>query len=152
MYEIGELMGLDRDAASRAAQDLMGLQLVEIRTLSGGIGISRDGAKKAQFLVGGSNSESNKAINLEDGRVLDQSDCQTVNRFTGGIKEQVGTLGLESNRLTDLTADLKTIDAQLGSSRPKAAIIRECFQSIRETLERVGENEILARLNGLLGE
>ena len=39
MYDIGELLGMDRDTASTVAQELMGLQLVEIRTLSGGIGI-----------------------------------------------------------------------------------------------------------------
>ena len=44
MYDIGGLLGMDRDTASRVAQELMGQQLAEIRTLSGGIGISTDGA------------------------------------------------------------------------------------------------------------
>ncbi len=43
MYDIGDQLGLDRDIASTVAQELIGSMLVEIRTLSGGIGISADG-------------------------------------------------------------------------------------------------------------
>ena len=39
MYDIGEQLGLARESASRVAEDLIACQLVEIRTLSGGIGI-----------------------------------------------------------------------------------------------------------------
>jgi hypothetical protein len=39
MYDVGEGLGMDRDTSSRVAETLIGLQLVEIRTLSGGIGI-----------------------------------------------------------------------------------------------------------------
>ena len=35
MYDVGAALGWDRDAASRAAQDLMACGFVEIRTLSG---------------------------------------------------------------------------------------------------------------------
>ena len=40
MYEAGASLGLDREAASRATEDLIGWEMVELRTLSGGIGIS----------------------------------------------------------------------------------------------------------------
>jgi hypothetical protein len=49
-------------------------------------------------------------------------------------------------------ADLKTIDAQLGSSRPKTAIIRECLGSIKETLVGSAESEIIVKIRGLLGD
>ena len=51
MYDVGGRMGLARDAASRAAEGLIGLQLVEIRTLSGGIGISAAGSEMVQELI-----------------------------------------------------------------------------------------------------
>ena len=53
MYAVGEGLGLDRDASSRVAETLMGLELVEIRTLSGGIGISAEGANEVMRLTGG---------------------------------------------------------------------------------------------------
>jgi hypothetical protein len=49
-------------------------------------------------------------------------------------------------------ADLKTIDAQLSSSRPKTAIIRECLRSLKATLERLTDNESLLKVRSLLGE
>ena len=52
MYDIGGLMGLERNAAARVAEKLMGSQLVEIRTLSGGIGISAAGSELVQDLIG----------------------------------------------------------------------------------------------------
>jgi len=54
MYDVGEGLGLDRNTASRVAETLIGLQLVEIRTLSGGIGISADGASEVKRLMGSS--------------------------------------------------------------------------------------------------
>ena len=53
MYDLGNDLGLDRDASSRVAEILMGLQLVEIRTLSGGIGISTEGVDEVRTLLGG---------------------------------------------------------------------------------------------------
>jgi len=45
MYYIGSLLGLERDAASRVAEELIGLQMIEIKTLAGGIGISATGSE-----------------------------------------------------------------------------------------------------------
>ena len=49
-------------------------------------------------------------------------------------------------------ADLKTIDAQLGSSRPKTGIIRECLRSIKAVLEGIGNGDSLVKIRALLGE
>ena len=64
MYDIGGLLGMDRDTASSMAQELMGQQLAEIRTLSGGIGISADGAARIQNLMGPLASDSSKSAKL----------------------------------------------------------------------------------------
>jgi hypothetical protein len=48
MYEIGEALGLDRKASLRTAEDLLGTGLAEIKTLNGGIGITAQGAARAQ--------------------------------------------------------------------------------------------------------
>jgi len=49
MYEIGEALGLDRNASLRTAEDLLGTGLAEIKTLNGGIGITAQGAAQAQL-------------------------------------------------------------------------------------------------------
>ena len=50
MFDIGESLGLDRKLTLRTAEELIGTGLVEIKTLSGGIGITADGVTEAQQL------------------------------------------------------------------------------------------------------
>jgi hypothetical protein len=152
MYDIGEALGLDRDAALKVAEGLIGLQMVEIRTLSGGIGISAGGVAEIQQLFGDRIAPDDQFIRLGDEPILDQIRCQAVEELIAGFKARVGNLGLDFDRLTEFMADVKTIDAQLESSRPKAAIIRECLQSLKSVLEKSSENESLAKILELLGE
>ena len=152
MYEIGEGLGLERDDSSRLAETLIGLQLAEIRTLSGGIGISADGANEVKRLMGGSVAIGDSPGKLPDQPVMDPVSCQGLEQVAGEIKNQAGNLGLDFDSLSELMADLKTIDAQLGSSRPKTAIIRECLRSIKETLEGPATADSLDKVRGLLGE
>jgi hypothetical protein len=152
MYEIGESLGMDRDTSCRVAETLIGLQLVEIRTLSGGIGISSDGAEQVKDFIGDSTFAGKSASKLSDQPIMDQIGCQTVQQVAEEIKNQAGRLGLDFDDLSALMADLKTIDAQLGSSKPKTTIIRECLRSLKEILDSSAESEILVKVRGLLGE
>ena len=152
MYDLGNDLGLDRDTCSRVAETLMGLQLVEIRTLSGGIGISTEGAGEVKRLMGGAALTGELHGKLTDESIMDQISSQAVEQAAGELKSKAGNLGLDFEGLSELMADLKTIDAQLGSSRPKTAIIRECLGSLKETLEGLAESESLVKIRGLLGE
>lgn len=152
MYDVGEGLGLDRDTSSRVAETLIGLQLVEIRTLSGGIGISTEGANEVKRLTGGMSHAGDSPSKLTDQPVMDSVSCECVEETAGQLKSRAGNLGLDFDGLSELMADLKTIDAQLGSSRPKTAIIRECLRSIKGVLEGAAEAEILAKIRTLLDE
>ena len=151
MYDVGNDLGLDRDTSSRVAETLMGLQLVEIRTLSGGIGISTEGADEVKRLMGGGATTGELHRKLTDQSIMDQISSQAVEQAAAELKSKAGNLGLDFEGLSELMADLKTIDAQLGSSRPKTAIIRECLYSLKETLEGLADNESLMKIKGLLG-
>ena len=152
MYDLGNDLGLDRDTSSRLAETLMGLQLVEVRTLSGGIGISTEGAGEVKRLMGGAALMGESNRQLTDQPIMDQMSSQAVEQAAGELKSKAGNLGLDFEGLSELMADLKTIDAQLGSSRPKTAIIRECLGSLKETLEGLAESESLVKIRGLLGD
>ena len=58
MFDIGEFLGIDRELSLRTAEELIGTGLVEIKTLSGGIGITADGVAEAQKL--GASLKDNK--------------------------------------------------------------------------------------------
>lgn len=152
MYDVGEGLGMDHDASARVAETLIGFQLAEIRTLSGGIGISAEGAAEVKGLIGDALPTGGTPGQLSDQPIMDAPSCQTVEQVTDSLKCQTGNLGLDFDGLSEMMADLKTIDAQLDSSRPKTAIIRECLRSIKALLEVQPESESLLKVNGLLGE
>ena len=152
MYDVGEGLGMDHDTSARVAETLIGLQLAEIRTLSGGIGISAEGAAEVKDLMGGASSAGEIPGRLSDQPIMDANGCKAVEHVADALKNQTGNLGLDYDGLSEMMADLKTIDAQLGSSRPKTAIIRECLRSIKALLEAQPESENLLKVNGLLGE
>ena len=151
MYDIGDQLALDRDTASAVAQELIGSMLVEIRTLSGGIGISAEGSQMAQKLVGPTESNSDDFAELDDAPLLNTSGRLAVEQIASELKDQIGSLGLDFDTLTELMADLKTIDAQLGSSRPKTAIIRACLHSVLAVLTDSGDKKISERISTLIG-
>ena len=152
MYDLGEQLGLDRQAASRVAEQLIALQLVEIVTLAGGIAISNDGLKEIQATFGDLTATGETVTQLGAEPILDQTRSQAVAGVMDQIKAQAGNLGLEFETLGELMADLKTIDVQLQSPRPKTAIIKECLRSVKDTVEGRSPGDSLAKISGLLGE
>ena len=48
MYDIGTTMGMDKNTAKQVAEELIGLGMVEIRTLSGGISITEAGIEEVR--------------------------------------------------------------------------------------------------------
>lgn len=143
MYGVGENLGMDRAASSRIAENLMGLGLVEIRTLSGAIGITPAGAER----VG---TGSGTAAGMGDGPLLDDSGRPHVESTVAELKCRIGGMGFDFDPLAELVADLQTIDAQLASPRPKTAILRACFQSIADVLSEAGAPEQTTRVRELL--
>jgi hypothetical protein len=152
MYDIGESLGLDRKLSLRTAEELIGTGLAEIKTLSGGIGITADGVAEAQQLGASLQDSAGSNISLQDVPVLDESGHQAVEQVLTKLKGQTNQYALDFDSLAELMADLKTIDAQLSSPNPKTAIIRECFRSIVGLLQSMDNNDSLKSVKTLLGE
>lgn len=152
MYDIGESLGLDRKLSLRTAEELIGTGLAEIKTLSGGIGITADGVTEAQQLGASLQDNSESNVFLQDVPVLNESTHQAVERVVAELKGRTGQYTLDFNSLAEMMADLKTIDAQLASPNPKTAIIRECFRSIAGLLQSMDNNDTLKSVKTLLGE
>jgi hypothetical protein len=148
--DIGDRLGIDRQEASAVSEDLMGLGLVDVRTLSGGIGMSEDGVSAARQLGAGGGPQD-EGERLGSDPVMSEAVRRAVGEVTDGLKCQSGKLGLDYDPLTELMADLRTIDAQLTSSRPKTAVIRECLLSIRSLLGTGLAPESTARIDYLTG-
>jgi hypothetical protein len=150
-FDIGTTIGLDKDMSSKVAEELIYSGLVEIVSLAGHIGITEKGLAEARRLGLCPDTSPDSAPKLGDAPVLDERGCQAVTEVAAGLKVQAGRLELDFGPLTELTTDLKTIDVQLTSSRVKTAIIRECFRSILNVLEKAGASDGIAQVKGLLG-
>jgi len=152
MFEVGSELGIDRTAASRLAEDLMGWLMLEIRTLSGGIGITPSAIEEIEASgFGGSNPQA-RILCLGTDPVISNEVHQAVEQVTDALKQQAGSIGLPFDALGEVMADLKTLDAQFESSRPKTAIVRACFQSLKNTFDQAGAQECAGLVAGLLGE
>ena len=152
MYDIGDQLGLEREAASSVAQKLIGSMLVEIKSLSGGIGISADGSQMVRKLTEPALSAGDELAALDNSPLINPTGKQAVEQIVSDLKNQAGSLGQDFDTLSELMADLKTIDAQMESPRPKTAIIRECFLSVLSVLKNVGDNETVDRIHTLVGK
>jgi len=149
MYDIGAAVGMEKQDAKRMAEELMAWNLIEIRTLSGGIAITNDGIEKARQM-GASGGAA--AAGLGNALILDDAALKAVENVITGLKTEIGKSGLNFETLNELVADIRTVDAQLFSSKPKTAIIRECFRSVKAALEKTGAKECLMQVKNLLGE
>lgn len=151
MYDIGAEIGLEKNNAQRVAEELIGLDFVEIRTLAGDIGITPKGLQEIEKINGFSITSSSDAVTLGTSTVLEEKVWRAVDHICAKLKCRAGNLGLAFDPLSELLADLKTIDAQMMSARPKTAIVRECFKSISATLKQIGDDESITAILRLVG-
>lgn len=152
MFEIGQTLGLEREKAGAVGEELIGWGLVEVRTLSGGVAIAESGIEKVRQLSGQSTGQDDHRIRLGADPVLELAGRDAVDCVLSRLKANIGDLSLGFERLSEIMADLKSIEAQLSSPRPKTAIVREGFRSMLEVLEAAGAAQQFRALKELLDE
>lgn len=145
MYTMGETIGLDREASSQAAEDLIARGLVEIRTLSGGIGLSDEGAGLLTETV-----EDRAASRLGTASPLSSPQIELVEQTLVRLKGELGGRDLPFATLAEMLADIRSIDAQLASPRAKTPIIRACFTSLRDAAGQSGQTDWQRMLEALM--
>jgi len=148
MFDIGAVMGLERDAARRLAEDLIAEGLVEIKTLSGAIGITPQGIESAQRL---GYAETGPALTLGKAPLLDESGRRALDTVLTAIKGHLAKTPTAFERLEEMVIDIKTIEVQLLSPRPKTAILRAVLGSLKEALHAAGASALADDLNKMIG-
>jgi len=145
MYTVGETIGLDREASSQAAEDLIARGLVEIRTLSGGIGLSEEGAGLL------AEPDGNRTDNrLGTASPLGPPQTELVEQILVRLKAELGGRDLPFETLSEMLADIRSIDAQLASPKAKTPVIRACFASLRDAAGHSGQTDWQRMLKALL--
>jgi hypothetical protein len=86
---------------------------------------------------------------------INEARTQDVLAALAQIKTHIDDLGLTAQAKTDLQVDVATVEAQMKASRPKGAVITECFRSIRNIVEGtvggLAASGILAAIAKVLG-
>lgn len=149
MHEVGAAIGLDKAQSSKTAEDLIGIGLVEIKTLSGGIGITAEGVDAAH--QAGAAPAVGSDRQLSAGPIIDAQDRQVLEKMLADVKPGIAALKSGYTHLEEMVMDVKTVEVHLLSPKPKTAVIREILRALQSGLEKAGAKEIAGRIKGLLG-
>ncbi len=135
MHDIGEVIGLEKTEASMLAEDLIMDQLVELKTLSGGIGITAKGLDALQK-TGVVQGASAGGYQLSRESKATAEDKDAVNALIKEIQTSKQLAGSPYENLEELIIDVKTLEVHLLSPNPKTAVIRELLRSLNECLRK----------------
>lgn len=150
MYEVGMAIGLDKSIAGSLAEELMVQGLVELKTLSGGIGITTEGL--AFLGIAGTSTQANGGDHkLSEGPVVNSSDRSAIEAMTAKVKAVISGEQLEYALLEEIVLDLKTVEVQMLSPNPKTSILREIFRSLQNGFETAKRDDITAVLKVFCG-
>jgi hypothetical protein len=133
MYDLGTDLGFEKDEAAVFAQELFIEGLAEMKTLSGGMGITQKGLKALGIEIT-PKKEDNSFI-LGNGPVLDEQGKKAVQELLNKIRTALDSKAISFDLMEEIVIDLKTIEVQMLSPKPKTSIIREIFKFINQNLK-----------------
>ncbi|WP_163338449.1 hypothetical protein [Desulfopila sp. IMCC35008] len=136
MHDVGESLGLDRDNSSAIAEDLIIDEFIELKTLSGGIGITPKGLEALQLagVAGGGNGLGR----LNDAPFLNDGGLKTLHLLLTKVKEALSSPGISYDLLEEIILDIKTVEVQTLSARPSTNVIRAILKSLAARLQVAG--------------
>ncbi len=148
MYEVGEALGLETDTAAQMAEVLFVGGHAELKTLSGGIGITVKGMQVLGITPVASGTQS---PSLSGEPVVTESDRMHIQALLDDIKSVLSSCDGDYESLETLIMDIKTLEVQMLSSAPKAAIVKEIFKSMAQTLPEKGGADAVSRIGAMIG-
>jgi predicted ArsR family transcriptional regulator len=147
MYSLGAGIGMDKTEAKKAAEDLIGMGLVEIRTLSGGVGITAEGLAAVRKQGGAGDPET--SFRLSSGPCIDERDRSALAALLASLRQAAERTSGSYTHLEELVLDIKTMEVHLLSPRPKTAVIKALLQSLQENFTSAGDLKTAAMIDRL---
>lgn len=148
MHDVGTALGLEKNEAGSLAENLFIQGFAELKTLSGGIGITDQGMKVLDIKP--PPRPGDDALKLGKTLVLEAAGKKAVEKILKAIKENSIGAKPSYDTLEELIMDIKTIEVQMMSPRPKTQIIREILRSLSANIEKNGPEDLAAGLNALI--
>ena len=148
MYDIGVDLGLEKDEAAVLGQDLFIEGLAEMKTLSGGMGITQKGLDTLGIKIAPKNAAS--YFRLSNAPVIDDQGKKAVQELINMIRSGLDNKALPFDLMEEIIIDLKTIEVQMLSPNPKTLIIRETFKFINQTLKGSASQDFKLELQTII--
>jgi hypothetical protein len=150
MFDVGAAIGLERADAGMMAEELIVQGFAELKTLSGGIGITSQGVEMIRGKMVASPVPAGDALQLGSGTVLGEKGRQAVEKVLGNIRTAVIQQNATFGQLEEIVIDIKTIETQMLSPNPKIAVIREVLRSLHKSLTGLGAGAVAEEVNVLV--
>lgn len=149
MFDIGAAIGLPKEESGKVAEEIIGRGWAEVKTLSGGIAITAEGVEEAR--QNGAAPTAAAGTKIGNGPVLDEQDRQTVEQLINDARFAISNAKTDFNQIEEMVIDLKTLEVQLLSPRPKTAVIKAVLSGMGSTLATAGIDEIAQRIEQMIG-
>jgi hypothetical protein len=151
MSDVGAALGLAKAEAGMLAEELIIQGLAELKSLSGGIGITVQGVEMIRGPGSASpQSAAGQLQGLGGGVVLGEAGRLAVEEFVRDIRAAALAGTAVVGRLEETVIDLKTIEVQLLSPNPKTEVIRQILISIQSNLAAIGLQNHIVRVQALI--
>jgi len=151
MLDIGAAVGFEEGESRTTAENLMILGLVELKTLSGGIGITREGLEELGITpVAVASSAPEESLHFGRDVILNDADRQLAEALVADLKIEITREKFDYPSLEQIVIDIKTIEVQLLSPSPKVAVIREILRSLLAVISKSGDGRLAGRLETVI--
>ena len=148
MYDLGADLGLEKDDADELGQGLFIEGLAEMKTLSGGMGITQKGLDALGIDI--TPKKTTQDLSLGSGTVLDDQGKKAVHELLDKIRSGLDNKTFPFDLMEEIVIDLKTIEVQMLSPNPKTLIIRETFKSINQNLQGHAPQDLKLELQTII--
>ena len=149
MFEVGAAIGLEKTDAGLVAEELIVEGLAELRSLSGGISITAQGLE----VVGGPGSvpaHKGSGLKLGSGQVLEEQGRQAMDILIRDIRGALVSGKTTLGQMEEIVIDIKTIEIQMLSPKPKTDVIRAVCYSLQAGLTDFGFGKLAAEVDSLI--
>jgi hypothetical protein len=148
MYDLGADLGLEKEDVDELGQGLFIEGLAEMKTLSGGMGITQKGLDALGITITPKNITQD--LSLGSGTVLDDQGKKAVHELLDKIRSGLDNKTFPFDLMEEIVIDLKTIEVQMLSPNPKTLIIRETFKSINQNLQGHAPQDLKLELQTII--
>ena len=135
------------------AEDLIIDGFAELKSLAGAISITVEGLRALDMEpVGKGDGAASGGIVLGKNEFLEANETAAVEQLLEELKSSISAGEYAYDDLEEMVIDIKTLETQLLSKRPKSAVARALLSSLQRVLQNhPGSTQLAGRVGRMVG-